>query len=219
VQVTQGETSELPRYPVQWVIRPMSEQYHDFRGYAGRLASGTFKAGDKVLALPAMMESRLSSIQTFAGNQEEALPAHSYTFTLEDEIDISRGDMIVKADQVPHVGQHFDAMICWFSDKKMKPRGRYYVRHTTREARAVIEDVIFKVDITTLKKHQDKLDFQMNDIGCVRVRTSTPLFFDSYKDNRITGSFVLVDEQTNNTVAAGMIIKPVGDDPEEEVSI
>jgi sulfate adenylyltransferase large subunit len=219
VQVTQGETSELPRYPVQWVIRPMSEQYHDFRGYAGRLASGTFKAGEKVLALPAMIESTLASIQTFAGEQEEASPAHSYTFTLEDEIDISRGDMIVKADQAPHVGQHFDAMICWFSDKKMKPRGRYYVRHTTREARAVIEDVIFKVDITTLKKHQDNLDFQMNDIGCVRIRTSTPLFFDAYKDNRITGSFVLVDEQNNNTVAAGMIIKPVGDDPEEEVSI
>jgi sulfate adenylyltransferase large subunit len=211
------------RLPVQWVIRPMSDKQdeklgtnlHDYRGFAGRVASGTFKVGDEVIAYPSAMKSTISSIDTFEGKQAEAIPQLSYSFTLADEIDTSRGGMIVKAGQEPHVGQELDAMICWFADKKtLKPRGKFHLRHTTT-------DVLYKVDISTLKKHNEVKEFALNDIGCIRLRTSAPIFFDTYQQNRTTGSFVLVDEQTNNTVAAGMILRPVkdADDEDAEVSI
>jgi sulfate adenylyltransferase large subunit len=220
------ETAEDPaRLPVQWVIRPMSDKQdenlgvslHDYRGFAGRVASGTFRVGDEVVAYPSAMKSKIKSIDTFVGSQSEAIPQLSYSFTLTDEIDTSRGGMIVKAGEEPFVNQEFDAMICWFADKKtLKPRSRFYLRHTTNETRAVVTDVLYKVNISTLEKTSESNEFGLNDIGCIRVRTSAPIFFDTYSKNRTTGSFVLVDEQTNNTVAAGMILRPLGDGTEED---
>jgi sulfate adenylyltransferase subunit 1 len=216
VQVHLGEPHEGARYPVQWVIRPMSDEHHDYRGYAGRVASGSFRVGDKVLALPAGLTSTITGIHTFEGDAQETQPALSYSIELKDEIDISRGGLLAKPENPPQVTQNLDAMICWFSEKKMKTRGRYYLRHTTNEVRAVVEEVVYKVDISTLDKLADQTEFSMNDIGCIRLRLATPIFADAYGVNRITGSFVLVDEQTNNTVAAGMITRFLdgGEDPD-----
>ncbi len=216
VRVNHAEPHEEARLPVQWVIRPMSDEYHDFRGYAGRVASGTFRVGDEVTAYPSGLSTRVTGIHTYEGAQEETTPSLSYSLTLADEIDISRGDLIAKPDHPPHVAQRLDAMICWFSEKKMKPRGRYYLRLATREARAVVEAVHFKVDITTLNKNQDNPEFSMNEIGSIRLRCAQPIFFDSYAKNRVIGSFVLVDEQTNNTVAAGMIQGPAPEESESD---
>lgn len=194
------------RFPVQWVVRPHSDQWHDFRGYAGRVASGVFKPGDEVLCLPSGFTSRIREIHTRDGLLDEAFAPLSCAVTLEDEIDISRGDMIVKPNNTPEVSQDIEAMICWFSDKKpLQPRGKYIMRHTTREVKAIIREVRYKVNINTLHKIEDDMNFTLNDIGRISLRTSSPLFFDSYKNNRITGSFILVDEFTNETVAAGMI--------------
>lgn len=220
VQVHLGEVHDEARYPVQWVIRPMSDDFHDYRGYAGRVASGVFRVGDKVTAYPAGMSSTITGIHTFDGDRQETEQALSYSIELADEIDISRGDLLAKPENPPLVTQHLDAMICWFSEKKMKARARFYLRHTTREVRAVVQEVVYKVDITTLRKAQDQAEFAMNDIGCIRLRLATPIFCDPYAKNRITGSFVLVDEQTNNTVAAGMILRQLdGDQETDEFSI
>lgn len=212
VQVHVGENQGEARFPVQWVIRPQSDEYHDFRGFAGRLASGTFKVGDEVIAYPAGMTTHITSIHTSEGSKNEAIPMLSYSLTLADEIDISRGDMIAKPDQPPQQGQHIDAMICWFSEKKLKAKSRFHLRHTTRDVLASVTDLLYKVDISTMERVQGEKDFGLNDIGCIRLRCATPLFFDPYVKNRTTGSFVLIDEQTNNTVAAGMIIRAVGDE-------
>ena len=214
VRVHLGEAHDEARYPVQWVIRPMSDDFHDYRGYAGRVASGTFRVGDSVTAYPAGLTSTITGIHTFDGDCQETEPALSYSIELADEIDISRGDLIAKPDYPPLVTQNIDAMICWFTDKKLKPRGRFYLRHTTREVRASVQELVYKVDITSLEKQQDQAEFGMNDIGCIRLRLATPIFCDPYAKNRITGSFVLVDEQSNNTVAAGMILRSL--DGEEE---
>ncbi|SKA86894.1 sulfate adenylyltransferase subunit 1 [Prosthecobacter debontii] len=229
VQVKAETAADKARLPVQWVIRPISDQedtklgnLHDYRGFAGRVASGTFKLGEEVLVYPSEMKTRITGIHTFEGPKEETIPQLSYSITVADEIDTSRGGMIVKVGEPTETNHEFDAMICWFADKKtLKPRGRFYLRHTTNEVRAVVTDVLFKVNISTLEKSQESQEFQLNDIGCIRVRTSAPIFYDPYAQNRITGSFVLVDEQTNNTVAAGMILKPVVDalDEDAEVSI
>ncbi len=212
VQVGGRDFATEARFPVQWVIRPQSDEFHDFRGFAGRVASGTFKVGDEVTAYPAGMTTRITGIHTIEGPQKEAIPSLSYSFTLADEIDISRGDLIAKPDRPPQHGQIIDAMICWFTDKKLKPRTRFHLRHTTRDVRATVTDLLYKVDITTLNHAEAVPEFGLNDIGCVRIRCASPLFYDSYDKNRTTGSFVLVDELTNNTVAAGMIVRPVGDD-------
>ena len=226
VQVRAETAADKARFPVQWVIRPISDaedpklgNLHDYRGFAGRMASGTFRVGDEVSVLPSGMKTRITGIHTFAGPQEEAIPQLSYSLTVADEIDTSRGGMIVKASEPVHTEQEFDAMICWFSDKKtLKPRGRFHLRHTTNDVRAIVTDVLYKVNISTLEKSQDSQEFALNDIGCVRIRCATPIFFDAYAENRITGSFVLVDEQTNNTVAAGMILKPVAENGFEDAA-
>jgi sulfate adenylyltransferase large subunit len=229
VQVQAETAQDKARFPVQWVIRPISDaddaklgNLHDYRGFAGRMASGTFRVGDDVSVLPSGMKTRITGIHTFAGEQTEAIPQLSYSITVADEIDTSRGGMIVKANEPVHTEQEFDAMICWFADKKtLRPRGRFYLRHTTNEVRAVVTEVLYKVNISTLEKSQDSQEFALNDIGCIRIRASAPIFFDAYSENRTTGSFVLVDEQTNNTVAAGMILKPVSGvfDEGSEISI
>ncbi len=194
------------RFPVQWVIRPLSEEYHDFRGYAGRVEGGVFKPGDEVVALPSGFTSKIKSIETIDGKLEEAFPPMSVTITLEDDIDISRGDMIVKPNNQPTSGQDVELMICWLNDKKLNPASKYIIRHTSREAKCVVKDVRYKVNINTLHKIEDDKTIGLNDIGRILIRTTSPLFFDSYKNNRSTGSVILVDEFTNETVGAGMII-------------
>jgi sulfate adenylyltransferase subunit 1 (EFTu-like GTPase family) len=168
-----------------------------------------------VLVYPSEMRTKITGIHTFEGPQEEAIPQLSYSITVADEIDTSRGGMIAKAAEPVQTAQEFDAMICWFADKKtLKPRGRFHLRHTTNDVRAIVTEVHYKVDISTLEKSAENKEFALNDIGCVRIRCASPIFFDSYSRNRTTGSFVLVDEQTNNTVAAGMIQKSLSS-PEE----
>ncbi len=195
------------RFPVQWVIRPHSDEFHDFRGYAGRVAGGVFKPGDDVVVQPSGFSTKIKSIESLDGPLEEAFAPLSVTITLEDEIDISRGDMIVKPNNQPHKEQDIDAMICWFSDTtKLNPRSKYILRHTTREVKAIVQEVRYKVNINTLHKIEDNLEFGLNDIGRITIRTSAPLLYDSYRRNRITGSFILIDPQTNATVAAGMIV-------------
>ena len=195
------------RFPVQWVIRPHSDEHHDFRGYAGRVAGGVFKPGDEIVVQPSGFESKIKSIESLEGPQEEAFAPLSCTLTLEDEIDISRGDMIVKPNNPPEKGQQIEAMICWFSEeKKLEARGKFHLRHTTREVKAIVEDIRYKVNINTLHKIEDDKTLSLNEIGRVQIRTSGPLLYDSYRRNRITGSFILIDSQTNETLAAGMIV-------------
>ncbi len=194
------------RFPVQWVIRPQSDEYHDFRGYAGRVEGGVFKPGDEVLALPSGFTTTIKSIESMDGPVSEAFPPMSVVITLKDEIDISRGDMIVKPNNQPQAGQDIELMVCWLNDKKLQPGGKYTLKHTTKEVRCIVKDVRYKVNINTLHRVEDDRSIGMNDIGRILVRTTQPLFYDSYSRNRSTGSLILVDEFTNETVAAGMII-------------
>jgi len=207
VYIGADENHVEARFPVQWVIRPHSDEYHDFRGFAGRVAGGVFKAGDDVTVLPSGFTTKIKAIESMDGPQQEVFSPMSATITLEDEIDMSRGDMLVKANNRPVPTQDIDAMVCWFSsDKPLTGRGKYILRHTTKEVKAIVTEVCYKININTLRKIEDDLTLNLNDIGRIKVRTSAPLIADSYKSNRITGSFVLIDELTNATVAAGMII-------------
>lgn len=207
VYIGADENHVEARFPVQWVIRPHSDEYHDFRGFAGRVAGGVFKAGDDVTVLPSGFTTKIKAIESMDGPQQEVFSPMSATITLEDEIDMSRGDMLVKANNRPVPTQDIDAMVCWFSsDKPLTGRGKYILRHTTKEVKAIVTEVCYKMNINTLRKIEDDLTLNLNDIGRIKVRTSAPLIADSYKSNRITGSFVLIDELTNATVAAGMII-------------
>jgi sulfate adenylyltransferase subunit 1 len=194
------------RLPVQYVIRPQSDEFHDYRGYAGRVASGVFHPGDKVQILPSGIETTIEAIDSFNGEQEVAFTPQSVTVRLSDNIDISRGDMIVDANNVPNVSQEFDAMLCWMNERALMPRGKYTIKHTTNETRCMIRDVKFKVNVDTLDEVTDDKVVGLNDIACVSFKAAKPLFFDSYKKNRLTGSFILIDEGTNETVAAGMIL-------------
>jgi sulfate adenylyltransferase subunit 1 len=207
VYIGADENHVEARFPVQWVIRPHSDKYHDFRGFAGRVAGGVFKPGDAVTVLPSGFTSKIKAIESMDGPQAEVFAPMSATITLEDEIDMSRGDMLVKANNRPEPTQDIDAMICWFSsDKQLAGSGKFILRHTTKEVKALVTEVCYKVNINTLHKMEDDVVFSLNDIGRIKIRTSAPLIADSYKSNRITGSFVLIDELTNATVAAGMII-------------
>jgi len=195
-----------PRFPVQYVVRPNSDEFHDFRGYAGRVAGGVFQPGEKVVVLPSGFSSRIKSIHMMNENLELAFPPQSVTITLEDDIDISRGDMIVKENNQPQTGQDITAMVCWLNEKPMRPGAKYWIRHTTREARCIVREVNYKVDINNLGKNYDDKSIGLNEIAEVSLRTTQPMFFDSYRKNRITGSLVLVDEGTNETICAGMIL-------------
>jgi sulfate adenylyltransferase subunit 1 len=195
------------RFPVQWVIRPQSAEHHDFRGYAGRIASGVFKPGDEVTVLPSGFNSRIKSIHSMDGEQSEAFAPQSVSMLLYDNIDISRGDMIVKPNNKPNVGQDIEAMICWFSDNEtLRPGSRFLMKHTTKEVKAIVRESRYKVNVNTLHKLEGDPEFKLNEVGRISLRVSAPLFYDSYKNNRTTGSFILVDINTNATVAAGMII-------------
>lgn len=195
------------RLPVQYVIRPNTDEYHDYRGYGGRVAGGIMKKGDEVMVLPSGFTSKIKKIDTYDGEIEQAHPPMSVTVLLEDEIDISRGDMIVRENNRPEVSQDLEVMICWFNESKsLQPRGKYTILHTTKEARCVIKEVRYKLDINTLHRDTENLEIKMNDIARVVIRTTSPLFYDPYRKNRVTGSLLFLDEATNETVAAGMII-------------
>lgn len=194
------------RFPVQFVIRPYQDEFHDYRGYAGRVAGGILKKGDNVMVLPSGFTSTIKKIDTIDGEQQEAFPPQSITILLEDDIDVSRGDMIVRENNVPKVEQDIEVMICWFNERPLQERGKYTILHTTQEARCVIKEVRYKLNINTLHRDLEDRTINMNDIGRVVIRTTKPLFIDAYRKNRNTGSIIFVDEGTNETVGAGMII-------------
>ncbi len=194
------------RFPVQYVIRPQSSEFPDYRGYAGRIAGGVFKKGDKVMVLPSGFTSAIKSIDTFNGEIEQAFAPMSVTIRLEDDIDISRGDMIVRENNSPEPKQDIDMMVCWLGDQPLNPRGKYAIKHTSKDVRCLVKDIRYKVDINTLHRSEDDKEIKMNDIARISVRTTSPLFTDKYLRNRNTGSVILIDEATNNTVGAGMII-------------
>lgn len=194
------------RFPVQYVVRPHSDEYHDYRGYAGRISGGIYKPGDKVTVLPSGFTSRISSIDTFNGPVQEAFAPMSVTIRLEDDLDISRGDMIVRENNQPEVGQDIDVMLCWMNDRAPIARAKFVIMHTSQEVRGMIKEILYKVDINTLHRMEHDKQLNMNDIARVKLRTTKPLLFDSYAKNRHTGSIILVDESTNETVAAGMIV-------------
>ena len=192
------------RYPVQWVCRPQTEEYHDFRGFMGRIEAGEIAVGDEITVLPAGRTSKVKEIVTYDGNLQRAYAPQSVTLTLEDEIDISRGDMFVNGDAKPQVAKEFEAMLCWLSETPLDKNRKYLVKHTTRTAKCVFSGIDYRVDVNTLEQHSTAT-LNMNDIARVAMKVQQPLVFDSYATNRATGSFIVIDEVTNNTVAAGMI--------------
>jgi sulfate adenylyltransferase subunit 1 len=194
------------RFPVQYVVRPMNHSHHDYRGYAGRIAGGVFKKGDRVMVLPSGLTTTIRSIDFYNQQLEEAFAPQSVTITLEDDIDISRGDMIVRENNMPRNGQDIEVMLCWLNEKPLQPNGKYAIKHTTRNARCVVKEVRYKVDINTLHRNEADKTIGLNEIGRVVLRTTAPLFYDAYRRNRQTGSLVIVDEGSNVTVGAAMII-------------
>ena len=193
------------RFPVQYVIRPKSKEHHDYRGYAGQVSGGVLKAGDEVLVLPSGLTSRIASVETADGPVEEAFPPMSVTVLLEDDIDVSRGDMICRVNNTPQVAQDVEALVCWMTEDALVPGQKFAIKHTTRMARAVVKDLRYRLDVNTLHRDESATQLGLNDIGRVQIRTTQPLLCDNYSRNRTTGAFILIDERTNRTVAAGMI--------------
>jgi sulfate adenylyltransferase large subunit len=198
------------RFPVQWVIRPAvnrsSTSNGDYRGYAGQMASGALRVGEEVVVLPTGQRTSIEAIDTFDGELPEAVAPMSVTLRLSDDLDISRGETICRAEQEPTVARELEADVCWMTDAPLRQGGRYIVKHTTREVRAVVEELCDHVDVHTLERAGAPAELALNDIGRIRLRTSAPLVFDPYEQNRRTGSFILIDETTNNTVGAGLVV-------------
>jgi len=194
------------RFPVQSVIRPQTKEHHDYRGYAGRIAGGIYKPGDDVVVLPSGFSSKIAAIDTYEGEVEEAFAPMTVTIRLEDDLDISRGDMIVRENNMPDIGQDIELMVCWLNEKPMTARNKYAIRHTTKDVRCLIKEIRYKVNINDLHRIEDDKTVGLNDIARISIRTTQPLFHDKYRRNRITGSVILIDEGTNETVGAGMII-------------
>lgn len=205
IPINKDHNLEDARFPVQHVIRPISEEYHDYRGYAGRVDGGVFRPGDNVIVLPEGYHSVVSSVDINEGSLMEAFPPMSVTLRLKDDLDVSRGDMIVKADNLPKVSQDLDLKICWMNPRPLQLNGKYALKHTTRDVRCLIKEVHFKVNVNTLEPVFDDKEVRMNDIAKISIRTTKPLFFDAYNRNRKTGAVILVDEGTNETVGVGMI--------------
>jgi sulfate adenylyltransferase subunit 1 len=206
IHIASDINTEDFRFPVQYVIRPQSKDFPDYRGYGGRIGSGSVKVGDTVTVLPSGFSSKVKTIDLYKDSMDMAMAPQSVSITLEDDIDISRGDMIVREGNGPKVSQDIDVMICWFNERKLIPRGKYVIKHTTMEAKCLVKDVNYKMDINTLEKNYEDKDINMNDVARISIRTTKPLFFDSYSRNRTTGSLIMIDEATNETVAAGMIV-------------
>ena len=194
------------RFPVQWVIRPMSEEHHDYRGYAGSVAGGVWRAGDDVLVLPSGLRSRVESVETSEGAIGEAVPPQSVTIRLADDVDVSRGNLLADPERPPIVARELEARVCWMSERALEPRAKVAVKHTTRSVRAVVDELVSLTDIHSLDDVPGPERLELNDIGVVRLRLSEPLAVDPYAENRETGAFILIDEATNDTVGAGMII-------------
>jgi bifunctional enzyme CysN/CysC len=194
------------RFPVQWVVRPMSDEHHDYRGYAGEVASGVFRPGDEVVVLPSGLETRIAGIETYEGPLEEAFPPLSVTLLLEDDVDVSRGDMICRPQNRPVEARDVEAMVCWMAERPLQPSGRYRIKHTTRTVLAKADALRYRIDVNTLHRHEEANELSLNEIGRLRLRLSAPLFLDEYRRNRTTGSFILIDESTNDTVGAGMVL-------------
>ncbi|MGK5738257.1 sulfate adenylyltransferase subunit CysN [Micromonospora sp. URMC 103] len=196
------------RFPVQYVIRPQSTTVTDYRGYAGQVASGVLKPGDEVMVLPSGFTSRIAAVETADGPVAEAFPPMSVTVRLTDEIDISRGDMICRPNNAPAAAQDIEAMVCWMDETRpLQVGGRYAVKHTTRSARAIVRGLHYRLDINSLHRDESAAELRLNEIGRVRLRTTVPLLADEYRRNRTTGGFVIIDETTNRTVGAGMIVE------------
>ena len=193
------------RFPVQYVVRPKSDEFHDYRGYAGQVAGGVLKPGDDVLVLPSGMTSKVAGIDMFDKEIGEAYPPMSVTVRLEDDVDVSRGDMICRPHNAPKPSQDIDAMICWMTNEPLRPRQKLAIKHTTRMGRALVKDIQYRLDVNTLHRDQDTKEFGLNEIGRVQLRTTVPLLCDPYSKNRTTGSFILIDEATGVTVGGGMI--------------
>ncbi len=194
------------RLPVQWVVRPHSDEHHDYRGYAGQVAGGLFKVGDEVMVLPGGQTSRISAIDTAGREIEEAFPPMSVTLQLEDNLDVSRGDLFCRPHNQPTIARELDAMVCWMAAKPLQVGSRYVIKHTTRSAKAVVGEIQYRVDVDTLHRGEPEGGLALNDIGRVRLRCSAELLVDPYARNRTTGSFILIDEATNDTVGAGMLL-------------
>jgi sulfate adenylyltransferase subunit 1 len=193
------------RFPVQFIIRPESDEFHDYRGYAGRIAGGIFHKGDRVMVLPSRIPSLITSINTFNDTPEEAFPPMSVTLTLADDIDISRGDMIVPENNLPLESTTIEVMLCWMNIRPLLVNGKYAIKHTTRDVRCIVREVKYILNINTLEKEEKEKEVKLNDIACVVIQTTKPLFYDPYSVNRITGSLIVIDESTNETMGAGMI--------------
>jgi bifunctional enzyme CysN/CysC len=200
-----------PRFPVQWVVRPgtaSDPEHHDYRGYAGQVAGGVFRPGDDVLVLPSGARSRIAAIDSHDGAVDEAFTPMSVTLRLEDDLDVSRGDLLCRPQNRPLVEREVDAMVCWMSETPMQPGGRYVVKHTTRTTRAVLSELQYRIDVETLHREEGVERLELNEIGRMTIRTAVPLAFDPYRRNRSTGSFIVIDEATNDTVGAGMLLGP-----------
>jgi sulfate adenylyltransferase large subunit len=206
VEIAGDRDLDHRRFPVQWVIRPISDEHHDYRGYAGQVAGGVWRAGDDVVVLPSGRRSRVAAVETADGPLDAAVPGMSVTVRLEDDLDVSRGDMLADPEQAPTVARELEATVCWMSEKPLEPRTRVAIKHTTRTVRAVVDELVSAVDIHTLEDRPAPERLELNDIARVRLRLSEPLAVDAYADNRTTGAFILIDEATNDTVAAGMIL-------------
>jgi bifunctional enzyme CysN/CysC/sulfate adenylyltransferase subunit 1 len=207
VEISGDRNLDDRRFPVQWVIRPMADEHHDYRGYAGQVAGGVWRAGDEVVVLPSGLRSRVAVVETLDGPLEAAAPPQSVTIRLEDEVDVSRGDVLADPERPPIVARELTAHLCWMSERPLEPRAKVAVKHTTRNARAIVEELVSVVDMDTLEDRQSPERLELNDLAVVRLRLAEPLVVDTYESNPPTGAFILVDEASNDTVAAGMVLE------------
>ena len=210
VEIAGDRDLDHRRFPVQWVIRPISDEHHDFRGYAGQVAGGVWRAGDDVIVLPSGRRTSVASVETADAPLDLAVPGMSITVRLADDLDVSRGDMLADPEQAPTIARELDATVCWMAEKPLEPRTKLAIKHTTRTVRAVVDELVSVVDIHTLEDQPAPQQLDLNDIARVRLRLSEPLAVDPYAENRTTGAFILIDEATNDTVGAGMILSASG---------
>ncbi len=206
IEIRKNKNPENQRFPVQTIIRPHTSEYHDYRGYAGRVAGGVFRPGDEITVLPSLRRSKIRSIDVLGKTLSETIAGDSVAISLEDQIDISRGDMLVSPDDIPVISQDINLMICWFNERPLKVGGRYLIRLNSNEAGCVVKSVNYRMNINTLEHDIENISVNMNDMAHISIKTSKPVFFDTYRKNNITGSMIFIDEGTNETVAAGMIM-------------
>jgi sulfate adenylyltransferase large subunit len=206
IEIANDRNLDARRLPVQWVIRPMSAEHPDYRGYAGSVAGGVWRAGDEVVVLPSGLRSTVAGIDTADGGIDVAFPPESVTVRLTDDIDVARGDLLADPERPPTVARELEARVCWMSERPLEQRAKLAIKHTTRTVRAIADEIVSVVDIATLTDRAGAERLELNDIAVVRLRLSEPLAVDPYAENRETGAFILIDEATNDTIAAGMVL-------------